>query len=123
MSIKLEAPYPAIQTIIYLPNPLFNDSEAITDSIQVLRSMTGIVRTYVKTTNNRRSITFNFKLSRLKGLELREFIRSYYRSSIRLTDHLGQVWNVKLSSNPFDFSTPGPVEQQTIQVSFEGTKL
>ena len=120
--IKLEAPYPAIQTITVLPNPKFSDSEALTDEVNIKRSMSGTLYTYVKTKNNRRKLLLDFQLNQMKGLELKAFIRSYYLSKIRLTDHLNQIWIGYITSNPFEYTTSSD-EQQTIQLEFEGCEI
>lgn len=120
--IKLEAPYPLYQTTTILPNPDFNDSEALTDEINIRRSMNGTLYTYVKTKNQRRKLVFALRLDRMKGLELRAFLRAYYRSKIKLTDHLDQIWLGNITSNPFALET-GSGERQTIQLEFEGCEI
>jgi hypothetical protein len=117
--VSLEAPYPLLQTTTLLPNPEFSDSEALTTEVKEHRSMIGTLYTYVKTKNNKRKLLMQFKLNRMKGLELRAFIRSYYLSKIRLTDHLEQVWVVNFISNPFEFDTSSD-ERQNISLEFEG---
>ena len=126
--IELAAPYPAIQTVTLLPNPQFGDGEAETCEVATKRAMDGMLYTYVKSKVGRRRLTLPFQVTRMKGLELRAFIQSYYASKVRLTDHLGQVWIGNLVNNPFEFSTskrsvasPGG-ELQTIQLEFEGVK-
>ena len=125
MSIELAAPYPSIQTISILPNPQFGDTEALVDSITVTRTMDGTQYTYVKS-KPRRKINLQIQISKMKGLELRAFMESYFSTKMRLTDHLGQVWIGYLINNPFVFDTtkkssesPGG-EMQTIQIEFEG---
>ena len=59
-----------------------------------------------------------FKLARLKSLELRAFIKSYYRSKIKLTDHLDQVWVGNFTSNPFNFEINKSMDNITLE--FEG---
>jgi len=113
----------SFQTTTILPNPQWNDSENLTSSVNVRRSMNGMVYTYVKTKNSRRKLSMTFKLTHQKGLELRAFIRSYFRSPITLVDNEGQTWSVKFTSNPFEFSTSSPSEGQDIHLEFEGVKL
>ena len=128
MSIELAAPYPAIQTVTVLPNPQFGDGEAISVEVTTKRAMDGTLYTYTKSTGGRRRLTLPMQISRMKGLELRAFIQSYYASKIRLTDHLGQVWVGHFVDNPFELSTPKRSvaspgnEIQTIQIEFEGVK-
>jgi len=120
MSVKLEAPYPALQTTSVLPNPTFNDSEALTDSVSEQKSMSGILYTYVKTTGARRLLLLQFELNRMKALELRAFIKAYYQSQIQLTDHNAVVWVGYLTSNPFEFDTQSRDDRQVIQLEFQG---
>ena len=120
--IKLEAPYPTIQTISFLPDPTFNDSENEQISINKQYTMSGSIYTYVKTSNNRRKLTYNFELPILKSLELKAFIESYIGSKIKVTDHLDSIWIVQFTSNPFEYTTIGPQEYTTIQLELEGFK-
>ncbi len=111
----------AFQTTTVLPNPRWNDSENPTVEIITKRAMQGTLYTYAKTKNERRKLSMSFDLTRQKALELRAFIRAYYQSKIRLTDHIGQVWVVNFTSNPFEFAT-SPSEWKNIQLEFEGVK-
>ena len=126
--IELAAPYPAIQTVTLLPNPQFGDGEAETCEVATKRAMDGTLYTYVKSKASRRRLTLPLGLSRMKALELRAFIQSYFAAQVRLTDHLGQVWVGHFTSNPFEFSTPKRAagwpggEMQSIQLEFEGVK-
>ena len=118
MTGKIQAPYPLMHTTTLLHDPEFSDSEAMLDEVIQKRSMNGSLYTYVKTKGGRRKLIMQFELDRMKGLELRAFLRSYFRSKIRLTDHLDQVWVGYFTSNPFDFDTP---MRQSITLEFEGT--
>ena len=126
--IELAAPYPAIQTVTLLPNPQLGDGEAETCEVATKRAMDGTLYTYVKSKAGRRRLTLPLGLSRMKALELRAFIQSYFAAQVRLTDHLGQVWIGHFTSNPFEFSTPKRAggwpggEMQMIQLEFEGVK-
>lgn len=122
MTVKIQAPYPLLQTTTLLPSPKFSDSEGVLDEVIQKRAMTGSLYTYVKTKSNRRKLLMQFQLDRMKGLELRAFIRAYFKSKIRLTDHLDQVWIGYFTSNPFDFSTSSS-EQQLISLEFEGCEV
>ena len=77
------------KTVAYtlLPNTQFGDSEALTCEVANRRAMDGTLYTYVKSKSGRRRLTLPLKLSRMKGLELRAFVQSYFASKIRLTDH------------------------------------
>lgn len=109
------------QTTTLLPNPDFDDSEGLMDEVIIKRTIDGARHTYVKTKNQRRKLLFAIKLTRLKALELRAFIQSYFYSEIELTDHLDQVWIGNIIVNPFEFTTAS-ADVTTIQIDFEGVK-
>ncbi len=116
MTVRLEA----YQTITYLPNPTFSDSENLAVSISRKFSMNGKRYTYVKSKDERRKLIMRFDLTRVKGQEFHAFIRAYYSIEILLTDHNGVIWLGYFTSNPFDFETPVRGEYQNIQIEFEG---
>ena len=109
------------QTTTLLPNPEFGDSEGILGEVIVKRTITGSRHVYVKTKNQRRKLLLSFRLTRLKALELRAFIQSYFASTVILVDHLDQVWVGNFMTNPFEF-TSVLASDLTIQLDFEGVK-
>ena len=117
--MRLAAPHPLIQTITVLPDPEFSDSEALTVEISTKRTITGALYTYVKTKNQRRKLIFTLRLDRMKALELRAFIQSYYQSDILITDHNGVNWVGKFGSNPFELEN---LQLNNIQIEFEAKK-
>jgi hypothetical protein len=96
------------------------------------RALDGTLYTYVKTTGGRRKMSWTLRMLRAKALELRAFLRSYFASKVKITDHNGRIWVGHFTNNPFEFDTPdraGPVladglrgEMQTITVEFEGVQ-
>ena len=129
---EFAAPHPGVQTTSLLPNPLLSDTEALTTSVSAHRATDGTLYTYVKTKAGRRKMTWTFRLTRPKALELRAFILSYFASKIQITDHNGRVWVGNFTSNPFEFDTPSRAapaigglprgEKQTITLEFEGVE-
>lgn len=118
--VILQAPVPAIQTTTVLPNPRLNDSEAQTHTVEAPKfALDGTMYGHVKS-NTRSKLQYIFQLHRLKALELRAFVSSYYRATIRLTNHKGEVWQVKLVSNPFEFETASRGEFVEIVLECEG---
>ena len=118
MSIRLKAK----QTVTYLPNPAFGDSEALLDQVNKQRAIDGTLYTYVKTTE-RRKMLFQFRLTRGKAMELYYFFETYFATEVFLTDHNGIEWRGNFTSNPFDFGGAGRDEQQEIQFEFEGVEV
>lgn len=126
--ITLQAPLPGIATTTYLPNPTFGDTEGISSTLTVKRSMNGLRRTYVKKVLDR-ELSYTFRLTRMKGLELRAFILEYFDSKIKLTNHKNEVWEVYFINNPFEFqqvrrwmNSPGN-EETGINLQFRGRKV
>lgn len=128
---EMQAPYPGVQTTSVLPNPQPGDTLALRASVQTKRSMDNTLRTYVKRKGGRK-MQWTFNLTRNKGLELRAFIKSYFASKVRITDHQGRVWVGNFTNNPFEFTTdrrsapaiaPMPRgEEQGITLEFEGVE-
>jgi hypothetical protein len=122
---KIEAPYPGYQTTVLLPSPSFGDSEEIASSLVTARAMDGTLYTYAKQREGRRRLQYSFVIARGKGLELRAFLKAYYRTAMRITDHDDNIWIVYLQGNPFDIQGqskaggfPGG-ETMTVNLQFE----
>jgi|GEM_PF-2329795 len=130
MAVRLAAPVPLISTYTFLPNPEFGDTEGFTADVVVKRSMNNTLYSYVKQKDGRKRLLMRFRLTRMKALELRAFIRAYYRTEIELLDHEGQRWLGWITTNPneFEYATAvtggsaGGRSLATIQIEFEGMK-
>lgn len=130
MSFTLIAPVPLVETTTVLPNPKFGDSEGTTGKPNILRTVNGTRRTYIKS-KGRRKLQWDFNLTRNKALELFEFYRAYNAHSIFIEDHNNRGWVGWIVNNPFEIemSRRGlPTRQdwptgETCQVTieFEGT--
>lgn len=124
--ITLQAPLPNPNATTVLPNPMFGDAQLPQRKLSIKRAMDGTVYTYVKS-NARNKLQYSFRLSRMKALELRAFIQSYYRTKVRLTNHKGEVWIVYFTTNPFEFMVDGAAswpgrEYVTVTLEFEGVQ-
>lgn len=130
MTVRLAAPYPAIQTITYLPNPEFGDLESLTNSMTLKRSINGVRYTYTRAKDGRKRLQMRFVLTRTKALEFRAFLYAYHSTQISLTDHLGQVWIGYITTNPNEFENVSALlhvsaagtTTANIQIEFEGTQ-
>lgn len=129
MTLAISAPYPKTKVTSILPNPEFGNIRATQSKVQVKRSMTGKVWTYVNP-NDRDSITLTFELSRQKDLEFGEFIRIYHTAFWKIVDHNGNNWKCQLVGEPVrrvarkrnnatSSSTGGEVIIVTIRLSVE----
>lgn len=103
--LTLQAPYPGLVTTSVLPDPQFNDAQAMQHGVKIQRAMDGTCYTHVHTTDGRHKLTYQFALARMKALELRAFVQSYFQSQIRVMNHKGEVWRVWFTNNPFEFDT------------------
>lgn len=128
---KLEAPYPTLETLTALPSPQFLDREANLNVVNRHVAMDGTRYTYVKR-RTRKKLSWTFKLTRPKALEVQAFFKVYFASRIRVTDHNGCVWVGHFTSNPFEFEaisraapaiSPMPRgETMNVDIEFEGEK-
>ena len=94
-SFKISAPYALPKTTSQLPEPEFGDTNATDASVDVKRTMTGRVVTYV-TSSTKRRLTYRFSLTRQKQIELCEFIRIFKGVEWKLEDHDGTIWKAQL---------------------------
>ena len=100
----LRAPYPSLQTTTLLPSPQFSDQEGLKATVTTMRSMNGTRYTYVTSREGLQKLKWDFRLSRHKAMELREFINTYCSGAIKITDHNDVSWIGYLKNNPFEFS-------------------
>lgn len=136
MSFTLEAPWPGSQTKSILPNPRLGNNENIQQSINIKRSITGTVRTYVKRNNmvkgdNRHKMQWSFVLTRNKAIEVLEFVKAYHASQMRVTDHLGREFIGYVMNNPLEITMArrgNPAVQNLpngelceVEIEFEGS--
>lgn len=129
MTVRLGAPHPTVQTITFLPNPQFTESEGSVNEVNFLRAEDNTPYSYVKSKGGRRRLSLRFVLSREKAFELRAFYEAYFASQVILTDHLGQVWVGFMALNPFELESTqatlgsaGGEMNHSAQFEFEGTK-
>lgn len=127
----LQAPHPLLTSTVVLPNPELSDGEGLTDEVIPRRAMDGTVRTYVKTKGGRRQLFWEFLLTRTKALELRVFLRVYFASKLKITDHNDRRWHGNFVNNPFELATSRAArpdaettrgETMAIRLEFEGVE-
>lgn len=118
MSFQLLGP----TTLTVLPNPQLDDTEGGRISMVQHRTSDGTLYAYGRR-SNRRVLAYNFQLTRAKTLELKAFIDQNYAEWLQVTNHLGEVWRVKLVNNPFEFEGVGRRERYSITLEIEGTRV
>lgn len=99
MSTVFKAPWPNFKVTSILPNPQFKDIRKTESSVQIKRTMTGRVVTYIKP-SDRITLTLPFKLTRMKSLELENFISSYQSTKWHITLYDGSEWEALLIGEP-----------------------
>jgi len=121
--LTIAAPHPGYQTTVMLPSPDWGDTMEVASSMTKMRAMDGTLYTYVKQRQGRKRFRLTFEIARSKAIELRAFIKAYYRTPMQLTDHNGNQWLVYLQNNPFEFAANSKAEGfpggETMMVSLE----
>jgi hypothetical protein len=127
----LQAPWPTLQTTTILPDPEFSDGEGATGGAIPRRTMNNVVRVYRKT-KPRRRLTWQFRLTQPKALELLEFVRAYFGSKVKVTDHNSRQWVGFIMVNPIEIRSERSArpdvqdirgETYSTQLEFEGEEL
>lgn len=79
------APHPDYESIIFLPEPDLGDRERPEARIQLKKSMDGTTYTHITQNQSaKKTIIYNFELTRYKALELFDFVDAY----------LGKQWKI-----------------------------
>ena len=124
--VVFQAPFDFIQTSMVTPSPLMGDTENLISNLTLHRSMSGSIRTHVKSSNNRR-LKYTFSVDRPKGLEMEAFFQAYNGSIIKMINWKGEIWKVKLVNNPLDFVQTRRAEpngdRTEVNIELEGVKL
>lgn len=118
MSTFLAAPYPKIKVTSVLPNAEFGDARASEAEIITKRRMTGGLITYLKS-SNRQTLTLRFELTRMKDLELEQFIKSFHTTEWKLTLHDESTWQAKLIGEPIRRTVTGRYDQDNADTGDE----
>jgi hypothetical protein len=123
MSVQISAPYPKQKVTIILPDPSFGNTRASESTVQLKRTMTGKLWSYINTSLKER-VVFTFTLSRQKDLELQEFVRVYHAAEFwKLTDHNGKEWKVKLAGEPIQRSSVGRINSNDSSTGGESRRV
>lgn len=108
---------------IILPVPELGDTLGNVDTVAYKYNMAGSIRTYVTSSVNRAfSLTFN--LSRLKALELREWLTINLVELMTITLWKGEIWECRLINDDLQFLAENrwskEREKIVITLDFEG---
>ena len=103
----LRGPYPNSVVTSILPSPEFGDEVSLVADVTVKRATDSCTRTYVKNKQGNKLLTFDWRLTRDKAIELRSFLDLYHSQVLQIVDHRDRVWVVHLVVDGTDFTTVG----------------
>jgi hypothetical protein len=115
--------------IIFLPSSEWGDIERVESTVQLKRSMDGqTVVTHVHKVPNSRTTELNFLLTRMKSLELFEYIKAQgaKQMTLEINDLDPKIGYLRV--NPFELEklsrskVAGSLEEVKCQLSFETTE-
>ncbi len=111
---------------ITLPPAQLGDSVENVGKIDIKKSLDGTTWSYIQQTNRQR-LKYKFRLPHLKLYELRTFVMNNFSDLLTMTNWKGELWQVKLVSDPFTFTNEGvwrgDLEFGVVELSFEGVKI
>lgn len=115
-----------INTSVVLPRPLFDDSEANTDQMQVFRTSTNRRVITVKR-QSMRTLSYQFRLTRKKAIELQNLIRYEIDNQVMWRNWKGEIWIGTLSNNPFVVTADGRwgpcTEGMTVELELKAVRI
>lgn len=124
--IILECATSPTHTAIILPCPQMGDSERSLHSQVVKRSMTNVLYTYVRR-NDLQQLSYTFILGRPLAYDLQDFVEANISRIITLTNWKGEVWKVRITTNPLDFVSQSRYENEgekwQVTIEFQGLRM
>lgn len=121
MSITLEYPSSSPTTTLTLPNPTLGDNKQINVKTTHRRTMSGRSITHKRTpVATKLLLTFNI-LKDSDRTNLKSFLDTSKRESIKLTLHDSSVWIGKILVSPISLRKEN-TEQSSTTIEFEGIK-
>ena len=107
MSFLLQAPYPLLQSSLLLPSPRLGNQQNLASSVQSIRSMNGVLYTYIKPKRSRMVYQWDFLGTKDKGRETVEFVNDYAGGLVKITDHEEVQRIGYITINPIELSGNG----------------
>ena len=112
---------------IILPLPELNDTQKNNDIVNVRRSMSGTLHAYIKKVYAQ-TLQYSFILDYPKALELKQWARTNFTETIKLTNFKGEIWQVKIVDDDLNLVNEGryagnPRQKTTVTLTFEGVKI
>lgn len=122
---------PTLPRTLRIRNPEFEDSEDLSTNTLIHTAMSGRMVSYRRTpATTKLSLVFR-DLTRLKAVEIRDFMVATAGMDVNFMDHRGETWRGKILTSPLDIVTDGlgsgqsghRLESNTLSLEFEGAKL
>ena len=99
--ITLEYPYDSPTETLTLPSPQQSDPDSLQSGLVVMRTMTGVVYTYLKAPTDNLLLTIpNIKDTDLAAI--RAFLLVAVGQDVQYTDTIGRVWKVNITNPMFE---------------------
>lgn len=96
MTVTFAAPYDSSVVSMTIPSPSTDNEEAVRATLISSRAVDGTLYAYVKKTDQF-DVTLEFtEISRMKVLEVFEFVKAYHGMHIRYTDFDGNLWKASI---------------------------
>jgi hypothetical protein len=110
---------------IVMPCPEFGDTESITGTIDVKRTMSGGTRVYKKQSQLNK-LKYTFSLWTNKYLEFRQYFINHSAKIMTMSNWKGELWYGYITNNPIEFDVESRYqpkgEKYSLTLEFEGVK-
>lgn len=103
---KLEAPYPAIASVMLLPSPKIGNNVGLLSGVNVITMMDGSRRSFIQRADNNKRHRWDFTISSDKVEEFVDFIERYRGATFRVTWRNEELIG-KVSLSPVEISGAG----------------
>lgn len=120
--IQLMMTYSNPETVVILPNPDFDNTDALTSTVNIMQTYDGSIYVYKKTRDYEK-LQWTFSLTPNKTEELKAAIDHYIGNYIKIIGMQGEVWQVLLSNDTFTFTTKTRDNWTEVQLEFEGVRV
>ncbi len=103
--MRFNAPYPAIEDTLFLPNPEFRDSERIASTAKFQQTLSKKYYTYIFKNITTKILVYTFNVTRLKFTNIRLFYKDFGAEKIQIIDHDGNIRIGYFLNNPLTSSS------------------
>lgn len=122
----ISAPYPGIETNLYLPDADFRNSVTPQSTVKINKTLDNSFYTYVRRNPESKIYVYTFDLTREKTIEMETFFDKYHSSKLKLLNHDDETLICYLVTNPIIFSPNRKInntEGSSVELTFELCEL